>query len=193
MRISEIIAQLRIASFPDKTGARSLGVTASGQDVALPYFQAGWVNIADSQYTAVSPLVILAGVRTQLTIDGLGAATNRTYANGLHPDVWSGNVFKPAALGDTYALRWTATLAHGGAGTGEFATLEMDIGGSIGVAAVKRINLTKGVGIDDRVTLDLALFCLDTFGANGGKLYLTPSADTEVHSQAIFIQRTFTP
>ncbi len=193
MRLSEILRALRPASFAEKTGARLLGVSSGGQDLSLPYFQAGWVNLADSQYTPAAPLVIAAGVRTQLTVNALGAATNRTYANGLHVDVWSGNVFRPAVLGETYKIRWTATVSHDGAGTAEYATLEMDIGGSVGVTAAKRISLTKGVGVEDKLSLDFTLFCLDTFGKNGGRLYLTPSADVEVHSQALFIQRTFTP
>lgn len=194
MRLSEIIQSLRPARFSDKSGAMLAGVS-NGEDVKLPYIQAGWVNYADSQYTVGSPLSILAGVRTQITINGLGATTNTSFANGMHADVWSGNTFRPSDIGECYNLRLTCILTQSSSGTGHYAAFEMDIG-TVGVpfiAATKTVALVKGQGVATQTTISDPFFTLDTFGRNGGKLYITPSTDITAWNFALFIQRTFKP
>lgn len=194
MRLSEIIRSLRPATLAEKSTAR-LAAVSGGIDVSVPYPFAGWANFADSQYTPASPLAISAGVKTRLTIDGLGAATNTQYSNGMHSDVWSNDTFKPFAVGEAYNIRLTLTVSQESSGTGHFVTFEADIGaeGSPFVAASQSVPLTKGQDVDTLVTISAPFFCLDTFGMNGGRLYLIPSVDVTIHSAAIFIQRTFTP
>lgn len=195
MRISEIISSLRMASLSDKSGATIAGVTALGEDVRLPYIQGGWVNIVDSQYTSGSPLAIAGGSSGQVTINGLGTATNRTYADGLHDDVWSDNRFKPAALGEAYNLRVTLTAVQATSGTGHYVTFELDIGTDAVpfVSASQSVPLVKGQGVPTLITIAAPFFCLDTFGRNGARLFLKPSVDITVYGAAIFIQRTFAP
>ena len=194
MRLSEIIRSIRPATFAEKSVARVAGV-AGGVDVSLPYIQAGWINSADSQYTAAAPRLILEGVRTQITIDGLGASTNLAYANGMSSDVWSGNIFRPADVGEVYNLRLTCSIAQTNAGTGRYVSFETDIG-TVGVpfiAATQSIPLLKGQGVATQITISAPFFTLATFGLNGCKLYITPSADISFWNAAIFIQRTFKP
>lgn len=190
MRLSEIIRTLRPAKFQEKAGASLCGVTSAGDDVRLPYVQAGWVNYADSQYTAGSPLSLLAGARTQITIDGLGATTSTDYANGMHSDVWAGNRFNPAAVGEAYNVRLTMTITQTTSGNGHHATFEADIGF---VAASQSIPLIKGQDVSTIATLSAPFFCLQTFGLAGARFYITPSTDVSLHSAAVFIQRTFKP
>jgi len=194
VKLSEIINNIRAASFAEKSVARIAGV-AGGIDVTLPYLQSGWANYADSQYTVGSPRVILAGVRTQITINGLGAATNITYANGMHSDVWSGNIFKPSALGEAFTVRLGCTIAQTNSGTGAYVNFETDIGtpGVPFIASSTSLSLLKGQGIATQLTLSTPFFCLDTFGLNGGKLYITPNVDITAWGFSIFIQRTFKP
>lgn len=194
MKLSEIIQSIRPASFAEKSVARVAGVSG-GIDVTLPYIQAGWINAADSQYTQGAPHTIIAGVRTQITIDGLGASTNIAYANGMHLDVWSGNVFRPAALGEAYIVRLTSIIAQTNSGSGAYITFEIDIGtpGVQFIAAAQGIPLLKGQGVATQLTISEPLFCLDTFGLNGAKLYITPSVDITMWNAAIFVQRTFKP
>lgn len=194
MRLSEIIRSLRPATFAEKSSARVAGVSG-GIDVSLPYIQAGWVNMADSQYTSGAPLAILSGVRTQITIDALGATTNTAYANGMHSDVWSGNRFGPSEIGECYNLRLTATVTQVQAGSGHHVTFEADIGTEEApfIAASQSIPLNKGNGVPSLITISAPFFTLGTFGLNGARLFLTPSVNVTVHSMAIFIQRTFKP
>lgn len=194
MRLSEIIRSLRPATFAEKSQARIAGV-AGGIDVSLPYIQAGWVNVADGQYTAGSPRTVLAGVKTQITIDGIGATTNRAYANGMHTDVWSDNRFKPADIGECYILRLTCTLTQATSGTGHYVTFDMDIGTDAVpfISASETVQLVKGQGVPTFSTIAGPFFTLGTFGLNGGRVFVTPSVDVTMHSAAIFIQRTFKP
>lgn len=194
MRLSEIIRSLRPATFAEKSSARVAGVSG-GIDVSLPYIQAGWVNVADGQYTVGSPLAITAGTRTRLTINGNGAATNRAFANGMPSDVWSDDKFKPSDIGECYNLRLTCTVTQTTSGTGTYVTFEADIGtdGSPFIAATESVSLLKGQGVATQMTISAPFFTLDTFGRNGARLYLTPSVDVSVYGLAIFIQRTFKP
>lgn len=194
MRLSEIIRSLRPATFAEKSQARIAGV-AGGIDVSLPYIQAGWVNVADGQYTPASPKAILAGVKTQITIDGLGATTNRDYANGMHSDVWSDNRFKPFDIGECYTLRLTAVITQSSSGSGHFATFDADIGTDETpfISASQPVPLIKGQGNPTVLTIAAPFFTLATFGLRGARLFVTPSVDVTMHSAAIFIQRTFRP
>lgn len=194
MRLSEFIGRLRPARFQDKAGAFLWG-SANGEDVRLPYQQAGWFNLADGQYTSSAPLTILAGVKTQITIDGLGAATNVTYANGMAADVWSGNRLNPSDIGETYNVRLTFTVEQETSGTGHFVTVEADIGTDLVpfIAASQSVPLLKSQDSPTLVTQSYQFFCLDTFGRNGARLFITPSVDVTLYGAAIFIQRTFKP
>lgn len=194
MRLSDFIRQIRPATFAEKAGARLWGVSG-GIDVQLPYIQAGWVNIADGQYTSGSPLAIMADTKTQITIDGNGATTNRAYANGMHSDVWSDNRFKPAEIGEAYTLRLTAVLTQASSGSGHFATFDADIGTDDApfIAASQPVPLIKGQGNPTVLTIAAPFFTLATFGLRGARLFITPSVDVTMHSAAIFIQRTFKP
>ena len=49
------------------------------------------------------------------------------------------------------------------------------------------------MGVADGQDVAIPFFCLDTFGRNGARLFLTPSVDITAWGFAIFIQRTFTP
>ena len=194
MRLSDTINTIRPATFAEKAATRLIGVSG-GIDVTLPYPHAGWINVADSQYTSAARLTILSGIKTQLTINGLGASTNRDYADGMHSDVWSDNRFKPFALGDVYNLRLTCTMSQSNAGTGNYVIFDADIGTDAVpfLAAEQSVQLVKGQGVATLTTISAPFFCLDTFGRNGARLFLTPSTDITVWGLAIFIQRTFTP
>lgn len=193
-RLSDIIQSIRPARFAEKAAARLAGVSG-GLDVTLPYIQAGWGNYADGQYLVGAPRTILSGVRAQITIDGLGATTNIAFVNGMHSDVWAGNIFRPADFGEVYNVRLTFTMAQTNAGSGQYAFFEADIGtpGVPFVTAAESVNLVKGQGVATISTIATQFFCLDTFGRNGCKLYLTPSTDITFWGAALFIQRTFKP
>ena len=194
MRLSDYINNIRAARFPEKAGASVWGVSG-GLDVQLPYIQAGWVNVADGQYTSGSPLTVLAGVKTQITIDGNGATTNVAYANGMHVDVWSENRFKPSAVGEVYNLRLTGIAAQSTSATGQYMTFEADIGTDEVpfIAATQTLPLIKGLGVQTQFTVAAPFFTLETFGLRGARLFITASETVTLWNAAIFIQRTFKP
>jgi hypothetical protein len=193
--LSDIINAIRAARLEDKADVSLVGVSPSGENLKLPYPHAGWINVADAQYTSGSPISIASGVKTQITIDGLGAATNTAYADGMPSDVWSGNKFRPSGLGEAYNLRITCTVTQTTSGTGNFVTFDADIGTDETpfLSASQSVPLIKGQGNATLITIAAPFFTLDTFGRNGARLFLTPSVDITAHSFAIFIQRTFQP
>lgn len=194
MRPSELISAVRPASLAQKGRAFLIGVV-DGQDVSIRNFQSGWVNLSDSQYTQDSPLSVSAISKTQITIDSLGSATNQEYADGLHASIWEENRFKPFARGEAYSIRLTFTVAQATSGSGHFITVDADIGTdqSPFLTASQSVPLIKGQGVPALVTIAIPFFCLDTFGKNGARLFLTPSVDITAWGFGIFIQRTFTP
>jgi hypothetical protein len=194
MKLSELIPFLRPARFDEKAGAFVWGAT-NGNDVKLPYLQAGWVTVGDGQYTQGAPRAIAGNARTQITIDGLGAGTNRDYANGMHSDVWSGNRFNSAAVGETYTVSMTLTLAQSSGGSGHFATFDADIGTdqSPNILAAQSVALNKGQGQATLMTIAAPFVCMDDFGLRGARLFITPSVNVTMWGVSIFIQRTFKP
>lgn len=194
MRLSEFIRSIRPASIAERSRASVWGV-ADGVDVSMPYPYAGWINVADSQYTQGAPRTILSGVRTQLTVNGGGATTEMRFADGLPPDAWDGNKFKPVAVGEAYLLRVVCTVSQSTSGSGHYVTFEADIGTDAVpfVTAAQSVPLIKGQGLPTLVTVTGPFFCLETFGRNGMRVFVTPSTDITLWGAAIFIQRTFRP
>ena len=140
-----------------------------------------WANYQD-QAKLDTPLTLASGVRTQLTIDGLGAITNEVYAQ----DLWTGNAIRPTVVGGTYMVRVDLTAERLTAGSDELL-VEIDIGdGSSIVVAAQTISVT--VGGAQRYSFPFPLFALETFVANGGKVFVTPTGgDFELSGAAIFI------
>ena len=88
----------------------------------------GWANQSDAQYTQSSPMMIAAGVETQLTIDGLSSNTDVSHLRPpfLGWPFWRNNRFYPLNLFDDYELR--VTFSAQSLAIGNTLKLRMDIG-----------------------------------------------------------------
>ena len=184
--------ELPEANEDSKRSAEMLIRTADGVERRTDY-DGGWLNIVDATHTQASPQTVTAGVSTALTIDGLGAATETNYRRGVSTEVWDGNVFKPAAVGECYMVRVTMNVAKA---TSNATTLELDlgIGADFATQIVSDVRpLTKGQDVVDKINFVFPIFCLDAFGLQGGQFTLLASQSITVWAKAIFIQRTFTP
>lgn len=154
----------------------------------------GWAYYADAEYTSGSPLSILANTRTQITVDGLGATTETDYLETVPETVWDNAAIWPSATGEAYLLRIGLTIVPQEVTSNEYASLQLDIGGgSQIVIAEKRLALQKGLGNAHLFSEALPIFCLATFNANGGRLYIEPTLDVQLYGASLFIQRTFSP
>lgn len=149
----------------------------------------GWANYADSQYTALAPRSILSGARTQLTNNTGGASTNTTYLNE-NQELWDNDAIRPIAIGDAFDVRVTFSLT---AETNDKdVTLEMDIGSGTPIIIYSETRrMLKSGGAVNSFAFSIPTYSLDTFLANGGKLYITPTSNIQLYGLNIFIVKTF--
>lgn len=149
---------------------------------------------ADNAHTSGSPQSITGGARTQFTVNALGATTDVRYLADADSGVFASSVIVPNAVGDAFLLRMGLTVVPSSVSQGEYVEVQLDIGDVSEINIVTdRIELTKGIGVTHVKTLSFPIFCLDTFVANGGRIYLTPSIDITVYDKTIFLQRTYLP
>ena len=167
---------------------RKLTLSELDTSTAAPW--TGWEHLADSTYTSGSPLSVLDGVRTKVTIDGLGSATNKDYLPSGVTGFWdvAENQFDPVAEGDCYDVRLQFKCAT--TPTNAFVDCELDIGGALGVILRETRPLLRAASATNIVVFSWPVFTLDTFLANGGEFYITPNEDATFWDFAITIIRT---
>lgn len=160
----------------------------------FPTTSNGWAYYKDATYTSGSPLTLGNGVRTQLTIDGAFGTTNKDYLPDGVADFWdtTENKIIPEKLGDSYDLRLDVKVDV--PTNTEDITVQLDIGSGAEVNIVERTFSFAESGDGQRLLIGFPIFCLATFIANGGKIYLTASAaGFDIYEAAIFIKRDFSP
>lgn len=169
-------------------------VSEVGEVPQVPDPLGGWGHWADSVHTSGSPQEITGGARTQFTVDGLGATTETSMLPGEDSGVFSSSVIHPNNIGDAFMLRIRITVVPQAVSQGEYVEVHLDIGSGSQVNIVTdRIELTKGIGVAHVKALSFPIFCMSTFNANGGVIYITPSIDVNVYDKSIYLQRTFRP
>lgn len=150
--------------------------------------KAGWVNIADTEFTSGSPQLLTA-TRTPFESNGLGSATNTVYKRNLSMNIFGGSVLMPMTPGVPFHLRLSFKVIPNQANS--YILLELDIGpGGVGIPIVARtISLPRGAGIEHSISVAFPIYCLETFVTNGGRLFLTMSTgDTaSLYDRSIFI------
>jgi hypothetical protein len=154
----------------------------------------GWAVYFDDQYTEGSPLVI-DDTRTNLMINGQGAATITTYLPNAVTILWdtNNNEIVSSAIGNAYNVRvqFKAKAAVGAT----FFDIEFDIGNGAGpVIASRTLGAPKASGVEIQYSVGLPIYSMETFVANGCGVYLdsTPdSATISVYDLQIHIQQIF--
>lgn len=158
---------------------------------SAPFLQpAAWDFHLDSNYTSGSPRTILAGVRTQITINGgNGNFGHPTDANGDHGEFWvhSGSptgddYIQPSGLNDFGLVRLAFQAQHTGSIGSDTAylSLELDVGGgSFPVIYQDDRVMVRGTNNPQWFNFVMPLFSGPDFQSNGGRLFVTPSHDCE--------------
>jgi len=140
--------------------------TAVGRGINM-----GWAMYVDSTYTSGSPLSV-AGTSVQITNDGLGVGTNTSY---LPPDsvtLWdtSTNKIVSYTIGNSFDLRLGFKSKVNSANS--YFDIIFDIGDPSGVViAANTLVAPKGNGVETSYFVDIPIFSLDTFVANGCKIF----------------------
>jgi len=147
----------------------------------------GWAHYFDSTYTSGSPLALSAGVRTKVTIDGLGAGTDNSNVAIGDTDYWntSTNKVTPTALNDVYAVtfRFKATTTA----SKPYFDLDFDIGGGVGVASSITEEVIKGSSAVNWFDESSNFHVNSTFLANGAEIFFNSSATINVYDMNIMI------
>jgi hypothetical protein len=155
----------------------------------------GWTFYDGSTYTTGSRQIMTGGTRYLFLANGLGGTTETRFLYTLPATIWDGAAINPSAVGEVYSIRIQMQAAPTVVGDG-YLELTLDIGNP-GVSRVdiveRRFNFLKGSGIAHSISAGFPIFCRETFNANGGRFYMTPSINCQVWDMGIFIQRTFSP
>ena len=150
----------------------------------------GWAHYFDSVYTNASPLVLTAGSRQQIFINGdVTAGTDISNVADGDTNYWdtSTNKITPAALNDVYevTLRFKAKTTA----SKPYFDLEFDIGGAVGVVSAVTAEVIKGSSVENRFDFTSSFHTSSVFLANGAELYFNSSATINVYDLNIMITK----
>lgn len=169
--------------FPDNQAAGSI-TAGDMRDLikSAAYLQtAAWDFHLDGTYTSSSKRAILAGARTQITIDGqAGNSGHPVDSNGNHAEFWNSttNKINPSGLND-FGLVRIAFQAEHTAGATAYIDLELDVGGGAFPVIYQQTSvMLKGTGNPQWFNYVMPLFAGPDFQANGGTVYITPSENS---------------
>lgn len=153
----------------------------------------GWAQYSDGQYTSASPLVVGVGVTVPLTNNAATTIKSQlpTGVTDFYDSVT--NTITPDTLGDGYIIRINMkTYSTSNTGYGELC---IDIGDGVTPVEIIElpVNFPRGTGqVNVRpYTSTSFIFALDTFIANGGKVYYeSVRGDTSIYDIVFLIERT---
>ena len=152
----------------------------------------GWAFYTEgTAITQGTAQAITASTRTQILNDGLGGATHEGQVQDMITP-WSSNKLN-VELDCAYNVRVTfkGQIASGAAG--QYFTVDLDIGGAIGVTWSATIVFAKGTGIEHAFEFSIPLFARSTFVANGGTFNITPSVDMDLWDARVLVGRVYQP
>jgi len=150
-----------------------------------------WAYYADGTSTTQGTAqVVLADARDQMLNDGVGRTEIGQIQDMAAPWV---NDKLVVELDCTYQVRLTFNAQISSGAGGEHLTVDMDIGGAIGVIWAGTETLAKGANEPHSYTFSIPSFAGTTFVANGGQLNITPSVDMDIWNVAVFVVRTYMP
>lgn len=136
----------------------------------------GWAQYSDTAYTSAVPLAVAAGVRTKVTINGLGTQTNTSGLPAGVSDFWntSTNKITPAGVNDAYGVRFSFKQKLQSTSASRYTDIELDIGSPTGVVYSNTELFIKDTS-EMSVTVSFPIHADSTFVTNGGEFYITPS------------------
>lgn len=165
----------------------------------------GWQFHLDGLYTEASPFALLAGVRHQITIDGVLETSGHPIDPSATPSLSFWNVttnkVEPSGLNDFGFVRLAFTGASVGAGANRIE-VELDVSALPNGTGSPMINgdiifqqtveLVKGAGVQQFFNFTIPLFAGPNFQTNGGIFYITAVGDVNIWLKAITTSRLYT-
>lgn len=129
---------------------------------------------------------LAAATRTQLLIDG--ATKNETQLPTDTGPLWASNAIT-GRNGDGVVIKVQCIFTPTDATATELV-MDVDIGGTVGIVEYRAMPTTNGSGVAHYISWTFAAYTLDTWEANGGKVYATADGPGDITDLRIVIQRT---
>lgn len=163
--------------------------------VSTPFLQPlRWTFLFDGQYTSIATRSILAGVRTQITIDGV--RENSIFPPG--PAVWNTTTNKlDPQLEDGFGIIRMALTAFSTSTNNNVFDFEMDVSadGTSNTIFAETSVFAKGFGAANVqfFNYNIPAFIGPEFSVNGARFFITPLADIDAYDFAVTAARIFAP
>lgn len=141
----------------------------------------GWSFFQDATYTQASPFNVSGGVRTLIPNDNAGLLSGTFYGNPEALTWWdpASSTFFPSRLGEFYTLRMNMFLKSSINNT--TVTFDVDIGTPNAVYQ-RDFEITRGAGIDTKISEVIPVGASNAPVANGFKFYITSQNPITIHS-----------
>lgn len=150
----------------------------------------GWAYYVDNAYTSGSPLSISSGVRTKITINGLGTGTDITNLADGDTNYWDTSTNKmllgtggPVA-GDVFEM--TLRFKTAAIGGNPHFDLQADVAGTVVAEKTESLTKTSAINSFDETT---TLFVSSAVATSGAEIYFTPSANLDFYDFTILITK----
>lgn len=175
------------------------------QDEMLKYFSrmneaeegnymagSGWALYADTQYTAVSPLVISQGTVVNLP-NNAATADEGSLPTGS-PPLYDGTRIWPNNINDTYDVRITFKASTSSGASGGFnVSLDLSAAGNDSITVASQpVRMLRGANAVQTYTINFPVFCKSTFVANGGLLRIeSVTGNLTMYDISLFLVKTY--
>lgn len=158
----------------------------------------GWVSYFDTQYTNSASALVVNNDRVQLTCNGLGDQSNTNFLPASGSALWStnSNAITSDNVGNAFDVRIQFTAQP--AGSDDYMDIDFDIGAGTNQIVIAHRLVTSPKGTDANIySFTTSLYSLDTFVANGCKIYLdstgaSPSGDDwDIWDISVFVKQDY--
>jgi hypothetical protein len=149
----------------------------------------GWIDVSDSQYTSGAPLAIAAGVRTQITNNGLAPQTDTSRLGPL----WNTalNQFVVNDLNATYVIRFNLRV-KAAAAAGTPYMFKIDVQSDSGPTIISIIDhMIKGGSYENGIAHTSLFYNGPMINNVPLKIFVTPDTPVTIYTIGFVVQRLY--
>lgn len=175
------------------------------QDEMLEYFSrmneaeegnymagSGWALYTDTQYDAVTPLVVSQGSTVDLP-NNAGSKDESSLPTGS-PALYDGTRIQPNSINDTYDVRVTFKASTSSGSNGGFnVSLDLSEEGDDSITVASHpVRMLRGANTVQTYTVNFPVFCKENFVANGGLLRIeSVTGNLTMYDISLFLVKTY--
>ena len=149
----------------------------------------GWAFYTDD----VSADLVVTTSDTKLLINGLGSNTNEDFLPEGNTSIWDSSTSKmtPFVAGASYDVRIQLDVTALSANPTQI-NFKLDIGGgATPTIVIMEQTITLKNNVPQSIVISTPIFCLDTFVANGGQMFMSTNTGTlTIENRTILLVRT---